>query len=245
MDPASLAVGVAPPFPFLEAVGRAIEGTPVELVAQDCHSEPKGAFTSAVSAPMLASLGVHRVIVGHSERRQHFGDDDAVVHAKLLADGAWPADVTIEVRGTNVKEALAGLVDKIASAADHDDDDLAALGKASAFEDKGSKFYAQLAEACERRGRSEAEISRSMLLFARLDPDRASALAAFRRLNPWFRSIPDAELGPALILGEAPRCRARIAELAEELRIDHPVLDLSGLDGQAARRLLEVLGPGE
>jgi alkanesulfonate monooxygenase SsuD/methylene tetrahydromethanopterin reductase-like flavin-dependent oxidoreductase (luciferase family) len=103
----------------------------------------------------------------------------------------------------------------------------------------------QLAQACERRGRSEAEISRSMLLFTRMDRDRASALGEFRRLNPWFHSIPDSELGPALVLGEAPRCRARIAELAAELRLDCPVLDLSGLEASAARRLLEALRPDE
>ena len=102
-----------------------------------------------------------------------------------------------------------------------------------------------LAAACERRGRNAAEISRSMLLFTRMDLDRVAALVAFRRLNPWFRSIPDAELGPALILGEAPRCRARISELVTELRLDYPVLDLSGLEGGPTRRLLEALRPGE
>src|SRR5690606_10147907 len=53
----------------------------------------KGAFTGAVSAPMLASVGVTHVLVGHSERRQHFGDDDARVRAKLeavLAAGLGP-----------------------------------------------------------------------------------------------------------------------------------------------------------
>jgi alkanesulfonate monooxygenase SsuD/methylene tetrahydromethanopterin reductase-like flavin-dependent oxidoreductase (luciferase family) len=103
----------------------------------------------------------------------------------------------------------------------------------------------RLAEACEQRGRSEAEIARSMLLFTRIDLDPTPALAEFRRLNPWFRWFPDAELGSALILGEASRCRARIAELAAELRLDYPALDLSGLEGAAARRLLEVLRPGE
>ena len=103
----------------------------------------------------------------------------------------------------------------------------------------------QLARACERRGRNQAGIARSMLLFARMDLDRAPALAAFRHLNPWFSSIPDAELGPALILGEASRCRERIAELAAELGLDQPVLDLSGLEAGAARRLLEALRPDE
>jgi alkanesulfonate monooxygenase SsuD/methylene tetrahydromethanopterin reductase-like flavin-dependent oxidoreductase (luciferase family) len=102
-----------------------------------------------------------------------------------------------------------------------------------------------LAAACEKRQRSEAKISRSMLLFARMDLDRAAALAEFRRLNPWFGSLPDAELGPSLILGEASRCRARIAELSAQLRLDQPVLDLSGLEAGPARRLLEALRPGE
>jgi triosephosphate isomerase (TIM) len=81
----ALQVGVAPPFPYLHAVGSLLEGSGVELVAQDCHAEPKGAFTSWVSAPMLRSVGVRRVIVGHSERRKHGGDDDAAVRAKLEA----------------------------------------------------------------------------------------------------------------------------------------------------------------
>ncbi|MGE0710272.1 MAG: triose-phosphate isomerase [Planctomycetota bacterium] len=85
IDPARAIVGVAPPYPFLDAVRDAIGGAGVELVAQDCHEAKSGAFTGAVSAPMLASVGVKRVIVGHSERRQVFGDSDETVRAKLLA----------------------------------------------------------------------------------------------------------------------------------------------------------------
>jgi triosephosphate isomerase len=84
-DPDAVRVGLAPPFPFLQAVGDTLAGKPVELVAQDCHQERQGAFTGSVSAPMLASLGVKRVIVGHSERRQYAHDDDAVVRAKVEA----------------------------------------------------------------------------------------------------------------------------------------------------------------
>lgn len=84
-DPQSLVVGVAPPYPFLDAVGAALEGSAVEVIAQDVHAAPKGAFTSGVSAAMLASVGVQRVIVGHSERRWVFGDDDAAVCAKVKA----------------------------------------------------------------------------------------------------------------------------------------------------------------
>lgn len=92
-DPKVLGVGLAPPFPFLDAVREAVDGTPIAVVAQDCHAEAKGAFTSAVSVPMLASVGATHVIVGHSERRSLFGDDDPAVRAKVeavLAGGLGP-----------------------------------------------------------------------------------------------------------------------------------------------------------
>jgi triosephosphate isomerase len=91
--PQDVVVGVAPPFPFLETVGAAVGDSGIELCAQDCHQEPKGAFTGGVSVPMLASVGVKRVIVGHSERREHWQEDDATVRAKLeavLAAGLSP-----------------------------------------------------------------------------------------------------------------------------------------------------------
>ncbi len=84
-NPDQVRVGLAPPFPFLDAVREVLGEHPVELVAQDCHQEAKGAFTGWVSAPMLASVGVKRVIVGHSERRQYAREDDALVRAKLEA----------------------------------------------------------------------------------------------------------------------------------------------------------------
>jgi triosephosphate isomerase (TIM) len=80
-------VGLAPPYPFLEAVGEALVAhrLPIVLCAQDCHPEKQGAFTGAVSAHMLHSVGVKRVIVGHSERRALFGDTDALVRRKVEA----------------------------------------------------------------------------------------------------------------------------------------------------------------
>ena len=62
-------VAVAPPFPFLETVGRALLKTPIALAAQTMFAEPKGAHTGEVSLPMLESMGVSTVILGHSERR--------------------------------------------------------------------------------------------------------------------------------------------------------------------------------
>jgi len=76
---------VFPPFPYLAAVAARLDGTSIGLGAQDCHFEPKGAFTGAVSAAMVASVGCQWALVGHSERRHVFGDGDDVVARKLRA----------------------------------------------------------------------------------------------------------------------------------------------------------------
>lgn len=77
-----VAVAVCPPFISLEAVSNVVDGTPVRLGAQNMHHEEEGAFTGEVSAPMLASVGCHYVILGHSERRQYFGETDEGVNQK-------------------------------------------------------------------------------------------------------------------------------------------------------------------
>lgn len=81
----SVEVAVAPPFTALAAVKGALQGSPLELFAQNCHQEKQGAFTGEVSAPMLSELGCKGVILGHSERRQHFGETDEGVNRKLRA----------------------------------------------------------------------------------------------------------------------------------------------------------------
>jgi len=76
-----------PTFTSLRSVQTAVESdaVPVVLGAQTCHFADSGAFTGEVSAEMLAKLGVRYVIVGHSERRAHFGETDEIVRAKLDA----------------------------------------------------------------------------------------------------------------------------------------------------------------
>ncbi len=101
----------------------------------------------------------------------------------------------------------------------------------------------RLARACERAGRDPAGIGRSMLLFTRVGDEPGAALAEFRRLNPWFAEIPDAELLPALLLGEPGQVAERLRGLAQALRLELPVLDLSGVEAARARRLLDALGP--
>jgi alkanesulfonate monooxygenase SsuD/methylene tetrahydromethanopterin reductase-like flavin-dependent oxidoreductase (luciferase family) len=104
---------------------------------------------------------------------------------------------------------------------------------------------AELARACGRRGRDPGEIGRSLWIFTRVDPalDATAALAEYRMLNPWFGAIPDAELAACLPAGNAADCRRRIAELARQLSLDLPVIDLSGLAAAPARRALESLAP--
>jgi len=86
-------VAVAPPFTALHAVAGAIAGSGLELAAQDVHWEAQGAFTGEISAPMLADVGCRHGIVGHSERRQLFGETDETVRRKvgaLLAANVLP-----------------------------------------------------------------------------------------------------------------------------------------------------------
>ena len=86
-DVGPLDVSVHPPFTDLRSVQTVLEdrSIPVSLGAQHCFSEDQGAFTGEVAPPMLARLGVSYVIVGHSERRQLFGQTDEQVAATLRA----------------------------------------------------------------------------------------------------------------------------------------------------------------
>jgi len=80
-----VAVGVAPPFTALAAVAKRLEGSAIATCSQDCFWETKGAFTGEVSAPLLADAGATWSIVGHSERRQFFGDTNECVGKKARA----------------------------------------------------------------------------------------------------------------------------------------------------------------
>ena len=78
-------VVICPPFTALAAAVEAAKGSPVAIGAQDCYWEKEGAFTGQVAAPMIADLGCSHCIVGHSERRQFFGETDATVDKKIEA----------------------------------------------------------------------------------------------------------------------------------------------------------------
>jgi len=104
-------VAVCVPFPHLGGVRDALGGSHVRLGAQDVYWEPKGAYTGEVSAAMLADYCSH-VIIGHSERRQLFGDTDEWVNRKLAAVLASPMDPIVCV-GELLEERRSGQMEKV------------------------------------------------------------------------------------------------------------------------------------
>ncbi|MBS1943269.1 MAG: triose-phosphate isomerase [Bacteroidetes bacterium] len=125
-NPGHVSMVVAPPFPFLGmAVEKAGSAGSVIIAAQNCHQEEQGAFTGEVGVPMLRSIGVQACIVGHSERRQYYGEHDAIIARKikmLLKHGLQPiyccgenreereSGRFREVVADQIRKALGGLV---------------------------------------------------------------------------------------------------------------------------------------
>jgi triosephosphate isomerase len=84
---------VCPPFTHLSQVAEAAKGSRVAVGAQNCAAEAKGAYTGEVSAAMIASLGVEYVILGHSERREYYGETSETLNKKMAqvyANGLKP-----------------------------------------------------------------------------------------------------------------------------------------------------------
>ena len=91
--PDGVEIVMCPTYVYLDAVSSVLEGSSVQLGGQDGYHEPNGAFTGAISMPMLADLGCQFVILGHSERRHGMNETDAMVNAKMkaaLATGITP-----------------------------------------------------------------------------------------------------------------------------------------------------------
>jgi len=105
-------IAVCPPFINLHAAIAAAAGSNVLIGAQNVHWEKEGAFTGEISAPMLVSIGVTHVIIGHSERRQYFNETDDTVNRKLevsLENGLTPIVCVGEV----LEEREAGLTEDV------------------------------------------------------------------------------------------------------------------------------------
>lgn len=118
-DNAAVDIVVAPTATALAAVAEAVKGTNIHVAAQNVHWEAKGAYTGEISAEMLNEIGVEYVILGHSERRDYFGETDEGVNKRAKA--AFKAGITpiiccgepLEIReaGTYI-EHVVGQIDK-------------------------------------------------------------------------------------------------------------------------------------
>lgn len=113
LQPADVKVVIIPPFIHMKSVSNIIQDvTNIYLGAQNCHQEEKGAFTGEVSAAMLKSTGAEYVIIGHSERREYFGETDALLAKKVaavLANDMQPifcCGEKLDVREAGTHEAL-------------------------------------------------------------------------------------------------------------------------------------------
>ena len=122
--PLDVDVVVCPPFVSLGEAVQALAGTEIGVFAQNCHWERDGAYTGEVSAPMLRELGVYGTIVGHSERRQYFGDTDETVAKRARAALAEGLHV-IACVGETEAEREAGATEEVlrrqVAALEHDD----------------------------------------------------------------------------------------------------------------------------
>ncbi len=98
---------VAPPFTHLASVAEVLKGSKVGLSAQNCADQPKGAFTGEISVDMLTSVGCQYTLLGHSERRQYYGETDAKLVEKTKLAFAAGLKVILCV-GENLDEREAG-----------------------------------------------------------------------------------------------------------------------------------------
>jgi triosephosphate isomerase len=105
-------VVICPPFVDLFFAKKAIEGSNVKLGAQNCHWAEKGAFTGEISADMLIEAGCEYVIIGHSERRQYFGETDETVNTRTRAALAKGLKVILCV-GETLEEREGGITEKV------------------------------------------------------------------------------------------------------------------------------------
>ena len=117
---ATVDVVACTPFVDLSAAQEAANGTNIQIGAENCHWAKSGAFTGEVSAEMLSAMGVKIVIIGHSERRQYFGETDVTVHDRTRA--ALDAGLTVilcvgetlEQREQGITNELCAMQTKIA-----------------------------------------------------------------------------------------------------------------------------------
>ena len=185
-------VVVAPPATALAAVAQAVAGTSVEVSAQNIYPKDEGAFTGEISAPMILDTGCKWVIIGHSERRQYFGETDESVKQKTvaaLAAGIKPivcigetlqereAGKTLEVVGRQVQAVLDVLASKPGVGV------LAyepvwAIGTGKVATDaQAQEVHAAIRQQLAKKSQQLADVTR-ILYGGSVKPDNAKALLA-------------------------------------------------------------------
>lgn len=114
-DAQGVEIVVAPVFTAISSVATAVAGSRIKVAAQDCYWEEEGAFTGEVSPKLLKDAGCSHVIIGHSERRQYFGETDESVNRKTRAALAAGLTVLLCI-GETLAEREAGFTFKIIEA---------------------------------------------------------------------------------------------------------------------------------
>jgi triosephosphate isomerase (TIM) len=184
-------VVICPPYLSLGAAVARCTDTPVSVAAQNMHEEPGGAFTGEVSAPMLVELGVDGVILGHSERRQYFGESDEALARKVpaaLRAGLQPILCVGENSSQRDADETEGVLTRQVEAdlADVDEDRLAdvviayepiwAIGTGrTATPDQAQESIAVIRKLIESRS-SEAAAAIRILYGGSVKPDNAAEL---------------------------------------------------------------------
>ncbi len=222
-SPGGPEVVICPTFLALGRVAERCAGTPVSVAAQNMHFEDEGAFTGEISAPMLLDLGVDAVVLGHSERRQFFGETDEALARKVpraIAAGLTPilcvGETEAQRKSGETDEVLSGQV--LTDLAEVHDSDLEqvviayepiwAIGTGlTATPDQAQETIGSIRNLLRRRD-PEAAGKIRILYGGSVKPDNAAELLA----------LP--EIDGALVGGAAldPEGFGRIADAAPEDR---------------------------
>jgi triosephosphate isomerase len=191
-QPSDVDVLVAPPFTALTAVGEALSGSGIALGAQNMHFEREGAFTGEVSPVMLKDVGCSHVILGHSERRQHFGETDEGVGRKARTafdHGLTPilcvgetlnereASRTLEVVERQVERALRNLTPEEAARAVIAYEPVWAIGTGlAATPEQAQEVHAFIRRLVSRSHGEEVAATQRVLYGGSVKPNNAKEL---------------------------------------------------------------------
>ena len=185
---------VAPVFTALSRVSDAIEGSNVRLAAQDCYWEEEGAFTGEVAPKLLKDAGCTYVIIGHSERRQYFGETDVTVNKKTKAViaaglqaivcvgeslGERESEQTFSVIETQITGSLAGLAQEAFSSVIIAYEPVWAIGTGkTASDDQAQEVHAFIRQLIARLFNQAVADAIRILYGGSVKPDNVKGLMA-------------------------------------------------------------------